>query len=120
MRRTYEVKAYNSPRQFEKREWVGEVSGFTRKREVMKHAKLMNKHHPIVKVQSSDREFIEILGNTIPDSLNPNYMFQTIHGDLLSQIAKGEIDPVRLAKDELEARGHDIDNKWVGFNHSIK
>lgn len=53
------------------------------------------------------------------DDENPTYIFFDTHNTLLSQIAKGEIDPVRLAKDELENRGCDINGKWAGFEKGI-
>jgi len=58
---------------------------------------------------------------TIPDAEelndfeNPEYMFSTTHTSLLTKIAKGQIDPIRLAKEELANRGLDDNGKWVGF-----
>ena len=49
------------------------------------------------------------------DDLNPNYMFALTSIELLSKIAKGEIDPVELAKKELANRGLDNYGQWVGF-----
>lgn len=55
----------------------------------------------------------------LPDAKNPAYMFQTIHTDLLVAIARGEINPVELAKQELANRGLDIrTGKWVGFERA--
>lgn len=51
----------------------------------------------------------------LPDELNPKYMFQTTSNELLSQIAKGKVNPVELAKRELANRGYDANGDWVGF-----
>lgn len=54
------------------------------------------------------------------DEVNPKYMFQGIHGELLAEIVNGTIDPIALAKKELAARGLDKAGKWVGFSASKK
>ena len=51
----------------------------------------------------------------LSDDLNPDFLFSGTFTELLSKIAKGEIDPKELAKKELENRGLDINGKWVGF-----
>lgn len=51
----------------------------------------------------------------IPDVLNPAFIFSLIPAQLVSQIAKGEIDAKELAKRELEARGLNINGKWEGW-----
>ena len=51
----------------------------------------------------------------MPDNPNPKMMFQGTETELLSKIVKGEIDPVALAKKELEARGINKEGKWVGW-----
>ncbi len=56
----------------------------------------------------------------LPDELNPQYMFQTTAIKLLSQIAKGEIDAVDLAKRELASQGRDINGVWVGFGKAVE
>lgn len=53
------------------------------------------------------------------NELNPKYLLQGVHPELLSKIAKGEIDVVALSKIELEACGLDINGKWAGLNHKI-
>jgi hypothetical protein len=54
--------------------------------------------------------------NDMNDELNPRLMFQTIATELLVKIARGEINPVELAKQTLADRGQDIrTGKWVGF-----
>lgn len=49
------------------------------------------------------------------DDLNPAYIFQTIAAQILASIARGDVDPVVLAKRELASRGLDQNGKWVGF-----
>jgi hypothetical protein len=55
----------------------------------------------------------------IPDDLNPIFIFSLTANELLSKIAKGEINSQELAKRELENRGMNIDGQWVGFKHEI-
>jgi len=59
--RTYEVRGYSSQERFDNVDGTCLEYNMTRKREAMKSGKNMLKIYPIVKVQSSDREFIEIL-----------------------------------------------------------
>lgn len=56
----------------------------------------------------------------IQDHLNPAFIFSGIEVELLSKIAKGEINALEHAKRELENRGRDINGKWVGFDQTIK
>lgn len=51
----------------------------------------------------------------IADDLNPNFMFSTTWTDLLSKIAKGEIDANFYARQELCNRGLDLNGNWIGF-----
>ena len=53
------------------------------------------------------------------DELNPNFIFSCIFNELLVKISKGEINAVRLAKNELQNRGLDINGNWVGFGKKI-
>jgi hypothetical protein len=62
----------------------------------------------------------QAINGTISDELNPAFIFSTTASDLLSQIAKGEINAQELAKRILESRGQDINGHWVGFNKTIK
>jgi hypothetical protein len=55
------------------------------------------------------------LPTEMPDEMNPRFMFQGTHDELLSQIVLGKIDPIELAKRELANRGHDQHGEWVGF-----
>lgn len=57
---------------------------------------------------------------TIADDQNPIFILSGTSTELLSKIAKGEIDVKELAKRVLEGSGLDIDGKWVGFGHPIK
>ena len=45
---------------------------------------------------------------TIPDDMNPIFLFSITHSHLLLRIVADEIDVVALAKRELENRGYDI------------
>lgn len=51
----------------------------------------------------------------IADDLNPAFILQGIHTDLLVAIAAGQIDLKALAKHTLDARGLDEAGNWVGF-----
>lgn len=51
------------------------------------------------------------------DDLNPNYLFQGVHNDLLVAIVNNQINPVDLANKELRNRGLDTTGKWVGFQN---
>jgi len=53
------------------------------------------------------------------DALNENYLFSCTATDLLCAIVNGQIDPVQLAKNELQNRGFDRNGFWVGFNKKI-
>ena len=55
---------------------------------------------------------------TSPDDLNPKYLFTGIATVLLAQIAKKEIDPLKLACKELSERGLDLNGNWIGFANS--
>jgi hypothetical protein len=49
------------------------------------------------------------------DDLNPNFILSTTATELLCDIVNGKIDPIALAKKELDNRGLDNNGKWVGF-----
>ncbi len=61
--RTYEVLIYNDEDDFNRSPLatIPQIEGMTRKREAMREGRLWLAEAPIVKVQSSDREFIQIL-----------------------------------------------------------
>lgn len=52
---------------------------------------------------------------SLSDDANPKYIFSTIATSLMVSIVKGEIDPHRLAAEELAKRGLNMDGKWIGF-----
>lgn len=55
------------------------------------------------------------ISNTeLRDEQNPEMMFNMTHVDLLVKIANGEIDPIALAKKQLQQRGLDTKGNWVG------
>ncbi len=54
------------------------------------------------------------------DDLNPAFLFSGIFTELLSKIAKGEIDANQIARQELANRGLNTDGKWVGFVEAKK
>ncbi len=61
----------------------------------------------------------------LPDDLNPKYLFQSIHTDLIVQAVNNQIDLLQLAKKELANRGLDNNGLWIGFNkakeiHGVK
>ncbi len=56
----------------------------------------------------------------IPDELNPDYLFQIIHTDLVCQIANRKLDVAKLAKKEMANRGLDQYGKWIGFEKAAK
>lgn len=61
----------------------------------------------------------------LADDLNPQFLFSTIHSDLLTQAVNNKIDLLQLAKKELANRGLDSRGLWVGFQkakeiHGVK
>ena len=63
MKRTYEILGYKTNEDFTSRNFTTLDLGITRKREAVSTAKELynNKPYAIIKVQSNDREFIQIL-----------------------------------------------------------
>jgi len=59
-------------------------------------------------------------GEAMKDSMNPNFIFQTIDTSLLYKIIRGNLDPVKSAKEELASRGLGLNCEWVGFNNAKK
>lgn len=55
----------------------------------------------------------------VPDELNPAFILSCTATELLSEVAKGNINLQELAKRELENRGLNIDGVWAGFKHQI-
>lgn len=56
----------------------------------------------------------------IADDLNPAFILSGVNNKLISQIIKGEINIIELAKREMEKRGLDFEGNWVGFNNENK
>ena len=52
---------------------------------------------------------------TLPDDLNPLFIFTRTNNKLLGDIVKGKIDLMSFAKHELENRGYNEKNEFVGF-----
>lgn len=53
----------------------------------------------------------------IPDEENPIFLFSSAHKDILLDIISGKIDPIQMARMEMEARGLDVyTGKWIGWN----
>jgi len=81
----------------------------------MKHIKTFNENYNLDKSDlSKDQNSI----NEVSDDLNPIFIFALTHNELLSKIAKGEINTQELAKKELENRGFNIDGTWVGIKRN--
>jgi hypothetical protein len=59
------------------------------------------------------------MSGEVKDELNPAFILSLTETELLSKIAKGEINLQELAKRELEDRGQNIDGAWVGFESKI-
>ena len=59
------------------------------------------------------------LNPELSDELNPDYTFRLTWTELLSRIAKGEVNAQEIAINELRNRGLDITGKWVGFDKKI-
>ena len=58
------------------------------------------------------------MDGALRDELNPLFVFQMTHNDLLVAIATGKIDAVQLAKEELANRGMGKEGTWVGFDRA--
>lgn len=57
----YEVRAYATQQDFDNVNATVILDGFSRKRDALNEGKLWLTDHKLVKVQSDDREYIEIL-----------------------------------------------------------
>ena len=55
-----------------------------------------------------------------PDGLNPEFLFNLTHSQLLVKIVSGAIDPVQLAAQALANRGLDPTGQWVGLEVANK
>ena len=65
-------------------------------------------------------EWQELEKAEISEENNPYFLLATISSELISKIAKGEINVQEVAKRTLEDRNLDIDLNWVGFGKEIK
>lgn len=61
---------------------------------------------------------VQQIENEVSDDKNPKFIFSMTDSDLLIGIATGAIDIVRLAKDELIARGLGKNRAWVGHKNA--
>lgn len=64
--RDYEVRAYKTQSDFNDCRAANVIDGIIRKRDALREGKMWLSDHAVVKVQSDDREFIEILTTTTP------------------------------------------------------
>lgn len=56
----------------------------------------------------------------VSDDENPEYMFQTLHINLIKKLATGQLDGKKYAQKELAQRGLDKNGKWIGFDAAKK
>ncbi len=75
------------------------------------------------KLKSSEQDLKKFDGRE--DSLDPRYIFNMTHTQLLVEALKGEFDLRYLASRQLANRGLDREGNWVGFDkakeiHKIK
>lgn len=62
--RDYEVRAYKTQSDFDDCHATSVIDGITRKRDALREGRAWLTDHAVVKAQSDDREFIEILTTT--------------------------------------------------------
>ena len=58
------------------------------------------------------------LNNELPDEQNPIYIFNLASNELIAAIARGDIDPVLLAKNACANRGINDKGEWIGFDNA--
>lgn len=58
------------------------------------------------------------MDGTLRDELNPLFVFQMTHNELLVAIATSKLDAVQLAQEELANRGMGKAGSWVGFDRA--
>ena len=56
----------------------------------------------------------------LSDEKNPAFLFSQTHTELLVKAVKGEIDLLKLVKNELINRGLNGEGQWVGFETAKK
>jgi len=52
------------------------------------------------------------------DELDPRYLFNGTHTQLLTEALKGEFDIQYLVRRELANRGFSKEGKWIGFKQA--
>lgn len=57
---------------------------------------------------------------SLPDDLNPVYLFSTTKTQLLVKLVKGDVNALDLVRYELAERGLDMEGKWIGFEAAKK
>ena len=60
------------------------------------------------------------MSDIIPDDLNPKFLFNGTKTELLVRVVKGEIDLMKLVREQLAQRGVDENGLWVGFPEAKK
>jgi len=54
------------------------------------------------------------------DDLNPEYVFNIVHTELLLKLATGAVNAQELARKNMASRGLGCSGKWVGFDQAKK
>ena len=57
---------------------------------------------------------------TLPDDMNPLYLFSTTRSDLLIKFLNREFSFTAVAKQTLRERGLSTSGKWIGFKDTAK
>lgn len=57
---------------------------------------------------------------SLPDETNPQFLLSLASKEVLLAAARGELDVMRLVREQLAARGLDLDGRWVGFDAAKK
>jgi hypothetical protein len=52
------------------------------------------------------------------DDLNPEYVFNTVHTELLLKLATGAVNAQELARKNMVSRGLGRSGEWVGFDQA--
>jgi hypothetical protein len=54
---------------------------------------------------------------SMPDEVNPAFLFSMVNRDILLDIISGKIDPIQMARIEMFNRGLDEKTgRWIGWN----
>ena len=54
------------------------------------------------------------------DDLNPEYVFNTVHTELLLKLATGAVNAQELARKQMTSRGLGRNGEWIGFDQAKK